>query len=102
METVLSVPAAQPGIAEESDNVVMDVAVAKDFRRAGLGEFLMKKTIAEAKKKLKPKNLYLNVAKPNKPARKLYEKVGFRKFAVFLDWMKYKEKYHDVIWMLLK
>ena len=93
---------ATKNAGRESDNVVIGIAISKDFRREGLGEFLMRKTIAEAKKKLKPKNIYLHVAKPNKPAKKLYEKVGFREMAIFPKWMKYKGKYHDVIWMILK
>ena len=84
-----------------SGNVEIGIFVVKDFRNAGLGELLIRKTIAEAKK-LRPKNIFLQVAKPNKPARGLYEKVGFGEMARFPRWMKHRGKYHDVIWMVLK
>jgi len=93
---------AKRGRGKESDNIMFDIAVAKDFRRAGLGEFLMRKTIAETKKKLKPRNIYLYVANLNKPAKSLYEKAGFKEIARFPKWMKHKGKYIDVVWMLLK
>jgi ribosomal protein S18 acetylase RimI-like enzyme len=93
---------ARKGMGREKQNIVIGISIIKNFRRTGLGEFLMSKTIAEAKKKLNPKNIYLNVAAPNKPAKSLYEKLGFREMARFPKWMKHKNKYHDVIWMLLK
>ena len=83
-------------------NVMVGIAVSKDFRREGLGEFLMRHTIARAKSKWKPKNLYLNLAAPNKTARELYEKLGFVEFAVFPKWVKRRGKYYDFSWMLLK
>ena len=93
---------AEKGLGKESQNIILGISVAKDFRKAGLGEFLMRKTIAEAKKKLKSRNIYLHVADPNKPAKKLYEKVGFKEMARFPKWAKHKGKYVDVVWMLLK
>jgi len=85
-----------------SGNVEIGIFVVKDFRKVGLGETLMRKTVAEAKKKLKPRNIFLRVAKPNKPARRLYEKVGFGEMARFPKWVKHGGKYHDVVWMVLK
>lgn len=99
---VVATCGARKGIGRESQNVVIGIAVTKDFRRSGLGEFLMRKTIAETKKKLNPRNIYLWVAKPNKPAKALYEKLGFKEMARFPKWLKHKGKFHDVIWMLLK
>lgn len=93
---------AVKGIGRESGNVIIGIAVTKDFRRAGLGRFLLEKTIFETKKRMKPHNVYLNVAAPNKPAKALYEKLGFKEMARFPKWIKRKGKYHDVIWMLLK
>ncbi len=93
---------AQKEMGRGSDNVFIGIGVSKDFRRAGLGEFLMWKTIAATKKKLKPRNIYLCVAAPNKRARKLYGKLGFKEFARHPKWWKYKGKEIDIIWMLLK
>lgn len=84
------------------DNIMLGIAVSKDFRREGLGEFLMKHTIAQAKGRWKPKNICLNLAAPNKRARKLYEKLGFVEFARFPKWVKRRGKYYDFAWMLLK
>ncbi|MBD3397573.1 GNAT family N-acetyltransferase [Candidatus Micrarchaeota archaeon] len=94
--------AASRGVGRGEDNVKLGIAISKEFRRAGLGEFLMEKTISEAKKKWKPKNIWLDVAAPNKGARKLYEKMGFVEFAKFPKWVKRNGKYHDIIWMILK
>jgi RimJ/RimL family protein N-acetyltransferase len=85
-----------------SCNVLMGASVAKDFRRGGLGEFMLSLLIKQASQKFKPKNIYLSVAGPNKPARSLYEKVGFRKMAVFPKWLKHDGKYVDQVWMVLK
>ena len=93
---------AKRGMGKESDNVILGIAVTKDFRSVGLGEFLMRKTIAETKKKLKPRNIYLHVADPNNPAKALYKKLGFKEMARFPKWAKHRGKYVDVVWMLLK
>lgn len=93
---------AKRDMGKESNNVIIGIAVTKDFRIAGLGEFLIRKTITEVKKKLKPRNIYLHVADPNKPAKALYKKVGFKEMARFPKWAKHKGKYVDVVWMLLK
>jgi ribosomal protein S18 acetylase RimI-like enzyme len=92
---------ARKGLGRERGNIILGIAVKSGFRRSGLGEFLMRHTIAESRKKLKPKNIYLSVAAPNKPAKSLYEKLGFKEMARFPKWMKRKGKYHDVIWMKL-
>jgi len=90
---------ARQGLGRERGNVVLGIAVKKGFRRSGLGGFLMGHTISQSRKWLNPKNIYLSVAAPNKPAQALYGKLGFREMARFPKWMKHKGKYHDVIWM---
>lgn len=89
-------------IGRNKGNVVIGLGVTKRFRRKGLGEYLLKSAIKKAKKKFNPKNIYLTVAEPNKPARELYEKVGFRKVARFPDWIENKGKYHAELLMVLK
>ncbi|MFH1222343.1 MAG: GNAT family N-acetyltransferase [Candidatus Micrarchaeota archaeon] len=93
---------ANRGMWNESCNVSIGASVAKDFRHGGLGEFMLRTLVKKAKQKFKPKNVYLSVLGPNKPARRLYEKVGFRKMAVFPKWIKHEGKYIDEIWMRLK
>ena len=93
---------ARKGVGRDEDNVVIGIAISKDFRREGLGEFLVQHTIAKAKNKWDPKNIHLNVGAPNKGARRLYTKLGFVEMARFPKWIKKKGKYHDIIWMVLK
>ena len=83
-------------------NMGMGVAISKKFRGIGLGELLFKMTIAKARKEMEAKNIFLTVAEPNKAARKLYEKVGFRKIARFPDWIERDGKYYAQLWMVLK
>ncbi len=83
-------------------NIVMGVAISKNFRKKGLGELLLRRIVAKAKEKFRPKNIFLTVAEPNTAARKLYEKVGFRKIARFPEWVENKGKYYALLWMVLK
>ena len=99
---ILGSCSAGRGTGRDEDNVMLGIAVSKDFRREGLGEFLMKHAIARAKSKWKPKNIYLNLAAPNKGARKLYGKLGFVEIARFPKWVKRRGKYYDFVWMILR
>ncbi|MEE4176216.1 MAG: GNAT family N-acetyltransferase [Bacteroides sp.] len=53
------------------ENILVYIAVHKDYRGQGLGKTLMKKTFDQAEGSIK-----LHV-EPNNPARFLYEKLGF-------------------------
>ncbi|MCX6767265.1 MAG: GNAT family N-acetyltransferase [Candidatus Micrarchaeota archaeon] len=86
----------------ESKNVFLGIIVSKDFRGAGLGEILLKKTIELAKKRLKPELIYLTHMGPNDPARRLYEKTGFREVARLPKWTPYRGKRLDRVYMVLK
>jgi RimJ/RimL family protein N-acetyltransferase len=112
-DIVMSIAVADGGVAGNcwahregpgriSRNIVLGIAISKNFRGKGLGELLMRRTIAKSKKKFNPRNIFLTVAEPNKAARKLYEKVGFRKIARFPDWVENKGKYYALLWMVLK
>jgi len=81
------------------NNVELGIAVAKEFRRIGLGEGMLRLNIKTAKTffKPKPRNIYLTVFKANKPAYALYRKLGFREFAVMPDWFLHRGKYIDMI-----
>ena len=70
--------------------VVDDFWISEKFRRQGLGEKLLRTSINDAKIFLEKDNytlrkVLLTTAQDNKPARKLYEKIGFRKSAVLKD-----------------
>ncbi len=83
------------------NNVCIGIIVSKPFRRLGLGEALLRLNIKTAKKLLNPRNIYLSVLAPNKPAHRLYTKIGFKEFAVYKKWLLHKGKYIDQIFMKL-
>jgi ribosomal-protein-alanine N-acetyltransferase len=55
---------------------VLTFAVRPQFRRQGLGEQLLAHVLDQAK--AVPASIFLEVATDNLPARKLYEKMGFK------------------------
>jgi len=79
------------------------ITIRKDYRRIGLGNYLMKEIIKLAKKELKPKPkiIRLSVFSNNKPAINLYKKHGFKKVAVIPDQLQYKGRLVDQAVMLL-
>lgn len=60
------------------------IGVKQGYRGIGLGEFLMKEIIKLAKKELKPKPkiIQMDAFFNNKPARRLYKKMGFKEVAI--------------------
>jgi ribosomal protein S18 acetylase RimI-like enzyme len=84
-----------------SENIMLGIAVAKEFRGIGLGEGLLRENIQRAKKRYAPRNIYLSVFSPNKAANNLYRKLGFKRFAVFPKWIRYDGKYIDHIFLKL-
>ena len=58
--------------------LVDNFLVEEDYRRLGLGTKMLKKAIGAARKR-KVDSIELVVNKNNKAAKKLYEKVGFKK-----------------------
>jgi RimJ/RimL family protein N-acetyltransferase len=93
---------ARRGRLKERGNVSLGIAIAKGYRGAGLGEALLRLNVATAKKLMKPKHIWLSVFAPNRPARALYRKLGFREFAVFPKWLLHKGKYLDHVCLILK
>ena len=86
---------------KDKQNVCLGIAVLKSYRGQGLGERLLNGIIKLAKQKLKPRIMYLSVAAPNKPALKLYKKIGFKTFARFPKWSNHSGKYIDTLYMKL-
>jgi len=84
------------------DNVCLGIAIASDYRGLGLGEALLRLNIETVRRRQMPRNIYLSVQSPNRPARALYRKLGFREFAVFPKWLKQDGKYVDHIFMRLE
>lgn len=88
--------------ARARNNIGLGIAISKEFRGIGLGEKLLKFIINKSKKKFKPKNIYLFAFAENKPALNLYKKLGFKIFAKFPKWLKYKNRFMDEIYLIYK
>ena len=73
----------------------LEINLAKDARRIGLGDRLLLIAIREAQKRLKIKIIFIDVAKPNKIALNFYEKHGFKKVGVIRKGFKYHGKYFN-------
>lgn len=86
----------------EKGNVFLGIGVAKDFRGAGLGFHMMNTMIGLAKRRMKPKLIYLTHFETNKPARQLYEFLGFREVARLPNWIPYKGKRVGKAFMVLR
>ena len=82
----------------------LGVSIRKGYRRIGLGKQLMKEIIKLAKRKLKPKPkmIRLSALSKNKPAMKLYRKMGFKKVAKIPRQLQYKGKLCAEIVMILE
>ncbi len=93
---------ARRDLWKERGNLSIGLAVRKEYRGIGLGEKLLRETILLAKKRFRPKNIYLRVFSDNKVAKNLYRKVGFREMAHFPAWTLHKGKYVGHDYMVLK
>ena len=69
---------------------IQDLYIDEKFRRKGLGERLLRASIEDMKKlyakhRYTLRKVYVTTGEDNKPARNLYEKIGFRLAAVLPD-----------------
>jgi ribosomal protein S18 acetylase RimI-like enzyme len=78
----------------------LGMGVHPQFRRKGIGEQLVIKTI-NTSKEIGLERIELEVYKSNIPAIKLYEKIGFKKEGLKIKGRKIDGKYDDVIEMAL-
>lgn len=83
---------------------IFGIAIAKDYRGAGLGEYLMSEIIKLSKKELKPKPkiFQLEVYSNNKPAINLYKKMGLKIVAKIPKQIQYKGKLITELIMMLE
>ena len=93
---------ARRGHDNEDDNVEVGLGIIKEWRGKGLGRELLSTAIALAKKRLKPKNIYLSAFEMNKRAIKLYKSLGFEMLANYPNWARHYGKYENRLIMLLK
>ena len=62
-----------------SDQILlMDIALLPEYRRAGIGTYLIRSLMDEARQSSKPLHLHVE---PFNPALRLYERLGFSKIA---------------------
>lgn len=78
------------------------IMVRRKFRGKGIGERLMKTTMAEAKKRIGVSLLTLSVLANNPIAPKLYKKMGFRECGRLPGAFLFREKYFDEVYMFKK
>ena len=84
------------------NNVLLGIAIKREYRNQGLGYIAMKEVIKRVRKEMKPKNIYLTVISQNKLAKKLYEKLGFRHHHILKNWVNHYGKYYDEEFMILE
>ena len=74
---------------------VVGMYVKKEYQGKGIGKKLLKEIIKIIKKRRDIKKIKITVVTDNKPALKLYEKVGFKKTALLKKELKVENKYYD-------
>ena len=77
----------------------LGILLVKYYRGMGLGKFMMRYMIKEAHQKLKLEIITLKVYSKNKPAIRLYRKLGFKVAGKIPKGIKYYGKYMDDIIM---
>ena len=88
---------------KESHRAVFGIALNKEIRGRGIGEALIRKTIALAKQRMRGlEAIDLAVIDYNKRAKGLYGKVGFAKVARMPRAIKEEHQYFDEDWMVLR
>ncbi len=78
---VVSIRSAPQIFENKTEAVISDLFVKKEFRKMGVAKNLIKKAKQFAKKQNCP-YVRLNVYYSNKLAQKVYDKLGFKKFAI--------------------
>ncbi len=73
--------AFRKSIAGEEGNVHFGLTVSRAYRGKGWGEKLLRMTIREARRRFKPHRMWIEHMDGNRPARRLYQKVGFVEIA---------------------
>jgi len=77
---------------------MIGLMVDKNYRRGGLGKYLLERIIIRGKK-MKLRMAQLDVYDDNEPAIKLYKKFGFSKYGLLPNGLYRKGKYSDKIEM---
>lgn len=91
---------ATRGRFRDRDVVSLGVSVHPDYQGQGLGEAVLRTTIADALSTFKPRILYLNYVGSNQRAQNLYRKVGFRETSRRRRWHKFGNRLEDEVTMV--
>ncbi|MBN3037591.1 MAG: GNAT family N-acetyltransferase, partial [Candidatus Diapherotrites archaeon] len=82
-------------------HAIISIAISKGFRNQGLGTFMLKELIKQAKEAW-DSSIFIEYEAPNEPARKCYERLGFREVARLPGWTDHYGKRTDSVWMVLE
>ncbi len=81
----------------------LGISVRKNYRGQGIGSLLMKTVLKQASTQLPGIEMVkLTVQKPNKIARKMYKKFGFKEYGLLPNGVKLEKGYRDHILMFKK
>lgn len=84
----------------ESHVGVFGIIIAKEWRKKGIGRFLMDKTLEEAQKNITGlKIITLGVFGDNPIAKKMYEKMGFKEYGLLPKGIQHKGELVDHVYM---
>ena len=86
-------------IPSEAHNATFSIAITPKWQGRGFGELLLRRAIAEAKKRFSPKKMWLDRYSGNKIAARLYEKVGFVEVARLKNYHSHYGKLGDKVFM---
>lgn len=76
------------------------ISLKKEYRGKGIGSLLMKTILEESQKKLKNLEIFqLTVQAPNKIAKTMYEKFGFKEYGRLPNGVKLENGYRDHVFM---
>lgn len=81
--------------------VIVAMYVTPSQRNSGTGQALLKEALKKAKE-LNLEQITLTVLTDNKPAKALYESMGFQTFGIEKKALKYEEQYFDEEFMVLE
>lgn len=90
------------GVGREKHTAEIAMGITKEFRRAGLGEIMLKELIKRAKEKWGSTCIYLEYLEGNEGAKALYEKVGFRQVAILPKWCLVEGNYVNKVYLRLE
>jgi len=89
-------------LSSDSHTADIGISVSRNFRCIGLGKFLMRWVMKEAKSKWKIKIVTLKVFGKNEPAITLYKKLGFKIAGEIPQGFKHYSKYETQVIMYKK